>query len=109
MSIFSNIFVNLFLTFFKIGAFTFGGGYAMLPLIQGRRHPLRRQHPITKRKNSPTVSSRGVFSCQIFVVLRFFLLLQPGFDHKAMGQKLHSPHLHPHREAMDGIILPALI
>ncbi|HBT17163.1 MAG TPA: chromate transporter, partial [Firmicutes bacterium] len=25
---------ELFLTFFKIGAFTFGGGYAMLPLIQ---------------------------------------------------------------------------
>lgn len=28
------ILVTLFLTFFKIGAFTFGGGYAMLPLIQ---------------------------------------------------------------------------
>lgn len=28
------IFIDLFLTFFKIGAFTFGGGYAMLPLIQ---------------------------------------------------------------------------
>ena len=28
------IYLNLFLTFFKIGAFTFGGGYAMLPLIQ---------------------------------------------------------------------------
>ena len=26
--------INLFLMFFKIGAFTFGGGYAMLPLIQ---------------------------------------------------------------------------
>lgn len=26
--------VQLFLTFFKIGAFTFGGGYAMIPLIQ---------------------------------------------------------------------------
>lgn len=26
--------LNLFLTFFKIGAFTFGGGYAMIPLIQ---------------------------------------------------------------------------
>ena len=26
--------VSLFLTFFKIGAFTFGGGYAMIPLIQ---------------------------------------------------------------------------
>ena len=29
-----SIFVELFLTFFKIGLFTFGGGYAMLPLIQ---------------------------------------------------------------------------
>ncbi len=28
------IFAELFLTFFKIGLFTFGGGYAMLPLIQ---------------------------------------------------------------------------
>jgi len=27
------IFLTLFLTFFKIGLFTFGGGYAMLPLI----------------------------------------------------------------------------
>jgi chromate transporter len=27
-------FLFLFLTFFKIGAFTFGGGYAMLPFIQ---------------------------------------------------------------------------
>lgn len=26
--------LNLFITFFKIGAFTFGGGYAMLPIIQ---------------------------------------------------------------------------
>ena len=28
------IILELFFTFFKIGAFTFGGGYAMLPLIQ---------------------------------------------------------------------------
>ncbi len=28
------ILLKLFFTFFKIGAFTFGGGYAMLPLIQ---------------------------------------------------------------------------
>lgn len=28
------IWLELFLTFMKIGAFTFGGGYAMLPLIQ---------------------------------------------------------------------------
>jgi chromate transporter len=28
------IFWELFITFFKIGAFTFGGGYAMLPLVE---------------------------------------------------------------------------
>ncbi len=28
------IYLQLFLTFFKIGLFTFGGGYAMIPLIQ---------------------------------------------------------------------------
>ncbi len=28
------IYLDIFITFFKIGAFTFGGGYAMLPLIQ---------------------------------------------------------------------------
>ena len=26
--------INLFLTMFKIGLFTFGGGYAMIPLIE---------------------------------------------------------------------------
>ena len=29
-----SIYMELFVTFMKIGAFTFGGGYAMLPLIQ---------------------------------------------------------------------------
>lgn len=29
-----NLLPQLFLTFFKIGLFTFGGGYAMIPLIQ---------------------------------------------------------------------------
>ena len=28
------ILINLFISFMKIGAFTFGGGYAMLPMIQ---------------------------------------------------------------------------
>ena len=31
-----NNILKLFLSFFKIGAFTFGGGYAMLPLIKRR-------------------------------------------------------------------------
>lgn len=29
-----NIYWDLFLTFFKIGLFTFGGGYAMLPMLE---------------------------------------------------------------------------
>jgi len=29
-----NIFIEIFLTFFKIGAFSFGGGYVMIPFIQ---------------------------------------------------------------------------
>lgn len=29
-----NIFIDLYMTFFKIGLFTFGGGYAMLPLLE---------------------------------------------------------------------------
>ena len=37
-----NIFWELFITFFKIGAFTFGGGYAMIPLIQ--------EETVTKKK-----------------------------------------------------------
>lgn len=33
--------LTLFITFFKIGAFTFGGGYAMIPLIQ---HEVTEKH-----------------------------------------------------------------
>ena len=29
-----NIYLLLFLEFFKIGLFTFGGGYAMIPLVK---------------------------------------------------------------------------
>ena len=30
----SNIYLQLFSSFLKIGAFTFGGGWAMIPLIE---------------------------------------------------------------------------
>lgn len=36
---------ELFLAFFKIGAFTFGGGYAMIPLIQ--REAVEQKHWVT--------------------------------------------------------------
>ena len=37
--------LSLFLTFLKIGAFTFGGGYAMIPLIQ--REAVEKHHWVT--------------------------------------------------------------
>ena len=30
----SNLYLKLFISFFKIGAFTFGGGWAMIPLVE---------------------------------------------------------------------------
>lgn len=49
------IYLELFWTFFKIGAFTFGGGYAMLPLIQSEvaRHGWM---PMTELVNFVAVS-----------------------------------------------------
>lgn len=41
----ANILIRLFLTFLKIGTFTFGGGYAMIPLIQ--REAAEKQRWIT--------------------------------------------------------------
>ena len=29
-----NVFIDLFLTFARVGVCTFGGGYAMLPILQ---------------------------------------------------------------------------
>lgn len=42
------MFLRLFWTFFKIGTFTLGGGYAMLPLIQ--REVVDNQHWIDERE-----------------------------------------------------------
>ena len=43
-----NLCLSLFATFFKIGLFTFGGGYAMIPLIQ--REAGEKKHWITEEK-----------------------------------------------------------
>ena len=37
---------TLFFSFFKIGAFTFGGGYAMIPIIE--KEAIEKQHWITE-------------------------------------------------------------
>ena len=42
------MFLQIFLTYFKIGTFTLGGGYAMLPLIQ--REIVERKHWISEEE-----------------------------------------------------------
>lgn len=42
-------YIELFSTFAKIGTFTFGGGYAMLPLIQ--KKSLKRKNGPAKKKS----------------------------------------------------------
>ena len=66
-----NIFWELFITFFKIGAFTFGGGYAMIPIIQ--------EETVTKKKwisdediLDRTAGVFGAFCATLGVVLPSF-------------------------------------
>ena len=42
------ILIDLFLSFFKIGLFTFGGGYAMLPMLQ--REIVDKHHWVTEEE-----------------------------------------------------------
>ena len=39
-------FIDLFVSFFKVGLFTFGGGYAMLPMLQ--REVVEKHHWVTE-------------------------------------------------------------
>ena len=48
------ILFELYITFFKIGAFTFGGGYAMLPLLQ--RELVDKRKRITEEEILDSVS-----------------------------------------------------
>lgn len=60
------IYLDLFITFFKIGLFTFGGGYAMIPLIQ---QEVIGQHWLTMSELSDFIaiaqSTPGAFAVNI--------------------------------------------
>ena len=42
-----NIYLDMFLTFAKVGVMTFGGGYAMLPILQ--REVVENKNGLQKR------------------------------------------------------------
>jgi chromate transporter len=72
--------LNLFLTFVKIGTFTFGGGYAMVPLIENEL--VHKQELLTSEEFidylSIAQSFPGVLAVNISVLLGYRLYKIPG-------------------------------
>ena len=53
-------YIELFSTFAKIGTFTFGGGYAMLPLIQ--KEVVEKKKLGQRRRNHGLLCGRAMYS-----------------------------------------------
>ena len=86
------IYWQLFSDFFKIGAFTLGGGYAMIPIIQSevvdRRHWLKQEEfldIIAIAQSCP-----GVFAINMSVFIGYKLRKLPGALCAAFGTTLPS-------------------
>lgn len=83
---------NLFITFLKIGAFTFGGGYAMVPLIQNEL--VTKQKLLTDEEFldylSIAQSYPGVLAVNISVLLGYRLYRIPGVIACVLGATLPS-------------------
>ncbi|MDR0880355.1 MAG: chromate transporter [Clostridioides sp.] len=84
--------LKLFFTFLKIGAFTFGGGYAMIPLIQDEL--VVKQGLLSEEEFldylSIAQSYPGVLAINISVLLGYRLYKIPGVLICALGSALPS-------------------
>ncbi|MCI5599991.1 MAG: chromate transporter [Hallerella porci] len=87
-----NLYLNSFLTFFKIGLFTFGGGYAMIPLIEAEI--VNRKNWISKEDFLDLLavaqSCPGVFAINISVFIGYRLRGVKGGLLCALGTALPS-------------------
>lgn len=87
-----NLYLNSFLTFFKIGLFTFGGGYAMIPLIEAEI--VNRKNWISKEDFlvllAVAQSCPGVFAINISVFIGYRLRGVKGGLLCALGTALPS-------------------
>ena len=72
-----NICLLLFLTFFKIGLFTFGGGYAMIPLIKAEMlgHGWLTESEVTTFVGSSQGGIIGSMCATLGVVLPSFIII----------------------------------
>lgn len=87
-----NFYINAFCTFFKIGLFTIGGGYAMVPLIE--EELVRKKRWITQEEFIDLLavaqSVPGVFAVNFAVFIGYKLKKFPGSLALALGTILPS-------------------
>ena len=87
-----SIYLQSFLTFFRIGAFTIGGGYAMVPLIErevvDRRHWLAKEEFIDLMAISQ--SAPGIFAVNMSIFIGYRLRGVRGSVVTALGTILPS-------------------
>ena len=87
-----NIYLEAFGIFFKIGAFTIGGGYAMVPLIENeivdKRHWLAREDFVDLLAISQ--SAPGILAVNISIFIGYRLKGVPGSIVTALGTVLPS-------------------
>ena len=78
----SNIYWESFKTFFKIGIFTLGGGYAMIPLIE---EEVVNKHRWVEKEEMP-----GVFAINIAIFIGYKLRQERGAIATTLGTALPS-------------------
>lgn len=87
-----NIYLNSFATFFKIGLFTFGGGYAMIPMIEAE--VVDKNRWVTKDEFLDLIaiaqSCPGVFAINTSVFIGYKLRKVRGAISCALGTALPS-------------------
>ena len=86
--------LTIFLTFLKIGAFTFGGGYAMIPLIQ--REAVEKHHWVTDEDILDIVAIAESTPGPIAINAATFV----GYQHKGFAGAL---------AATLGVVLPSFV
>ena len=87
-----NFYITSFKTFFKIGIFTLGGGYAMIPIIESE--VVEKKQWLTKEDFVDTVaiaqSSPGVFAINLSVFIGYKMKKVKGAIVTALGTALPS-------------------
>ena len=87
-----NIYWESFKTFFKIGIFTLGGGYAMIPLIE--EEVVNKKHWVSKDEMLDLIaiaqSCPGVFAINIAIFIGYKLKKERGAIATALGTALPS-------------------